>query len=143
MKDPLALVCSCVCVWSLWSSLAKTSKLPPTAITFFMCITTALTAIIFMYAKRDMSVIHTGISIKPMLIIIFAGILNGVGMVIYGSLLSSGSGLDISKYVVMISCLMPVGTIIFARIILGEQISLQKMISVAIIITGVYMLQKS
>jgi len=84
-----------------------------------------------------------GATTKGITIIIFAGILNGIGMVTYSYLLSSGSGFDISKYVVMISSLMPVGTVLFAWIILGEHISMQKILSIVIIVVGVYFLQKS
>lgn len=143
MQNPMVLTLTCVFVWSLWPTLAKISKLPPSTITFCMCIITAITAIIFIYLKKDLVHIQTGITTKSMILITAAGILNGIGMVGYGSLLSSGSGFDISKYVVMISCLMPVGTIIFAYILLGEQINIQKIVSIFIIVTGVYLLQKS
>lgn len=143
MQNPISLALTCVFVWSLWPTLAKTSKLQPTTITFFMCIVTAITAIALMYCKKGIDFTSTENTTKGMVIIVVAGVLNGIGMVGYGSLLSSGSGFDISKYVVMISSLMPVGTIIFARIILGEQISMQKILSVSLIVIGVYLLQKS
>lgn len=142
MQNPLSLTLICVLVWCIWPSLAKMSKLQPSTITFFICVVTALTALVLMYAKKDIQ-LSNGATTKGITIIILAGILNGIGMVTYSSLLSSGSGFDISKYVVMISALMPVGTIIFAKLILGEQISMQKIFSIVIIVVGVYLLQKS
>lgn len=141
MQNPLSLTILCVIVWSIWPSLAKLSKLPPSTITFFVCVVTALTAIIYMYFKNDIH-LSNGSTTKGLMIIILAGIINGIGMIAYSSLLSSNSGFDISKYVVMISCLMPVGTTLFAWIILGEQVSIQKIISIVIIVAGVYLLQK-
>jgi uncharacterized membrane protein len=94
-----------------------------------------------MYFKNDIH-LSNGSTTKGVMIIILAGIINGIGMIAYSLLLSSNSGFDISKYVVMISCLMPVGTTLFAWIILGEQVSAQKIISIVIIVAGVYLLQK-
>ncbi len=142
MNNPLSLTIICVIVWCIWPSLAKVSKLQPTTITFFICVVTALTALIFMYVKKDIQ-LSTGTTTRGVMIIVVAGILNGIGMVTYSSLLSSSSGFDISKYVVMISCLMPVGTTLAAWIILGEHISMQKIFSIVIILSGVYFLQKS
>ena len=142
MNNPLSLTIICVIVWCIWPSLAKVSKLQPTTITFFICVVTALTALIFMYVKKDIQ-LSTGTTTRGVMIIVVAGILNGIGMVTYSSLLSSSSGFDISKYVVMISWLMPVGTTLAAWIILGEHISMQKIFSIVIILSGVYFLQKS
>lgn len=141
MQNPLSLTIVCVIVWSIWPSLAKVSKLPPSTITFFVCVVTALTAVAYMYFKNDIH-LSNGSTTKGIAVIILAGIINGIGMITYSSLLSSNSGFDISKYVVMISCLMPVGTTLFAWIILGEQVSTQKIISIVIIVAGVYLLQK-
>lgn len=141
MQNPLTLTLTCVIVWSIWPNLAKVSKLQPATITFFICVVTALTAVVYMYLKKDIQ-ISTGATPKGLTIIILAAILNGIGMVTYSSLLSSNSGFDISKYVVMISCLMPVATTLFAWIILKEHISMQKVFSIVIIISGVYLLQK-
>ncbi len=142
MQNPLGLTLICVIVWSLWPSLAKVSKLPTSTITFFVCVVTALTAVIYMYLKNDIQ-LSNGSTTKGVAIIVLAGIINGVGMIAYSSLLASNSGFDISKYVVMISCLMPVGTTLFAWMILGEQINSQKIMSIIIIVAGVYWLQKS
>ncbi len=143
MNNPLSYTLLCVIVWCLWPSLAKMSKLQPATITFFICVFTALTAVMFLLFKNQINLTGEGVTTKGVVIIIIAAVLNGIGMITYSSLLSSGSGFDISKYVVMISCLMPVGTIIFASILLGEHISIKKIVSIMIIVGGVYMLQKS
>lgn len=142
MNNPLGLTIICVLVWCIWPSLAKVSKLQPATITISICIVTAVTAVVMLYilGKPNFS---QSLTTKGTAIIILAGILNGIGMVMYSYLLSSGSGFDISKYVVMISSLMPVGTVLFAWIILGEHISMQKILSIVIIVVGVYFLQKS
>ncbi len=140
--NPTSLTLTCVTVWSLWPSLAKASKLPPSSITFFVCVISASNALIYMYLRNDIQ-LSNGATTKGVMLIMLAGVLNGIGMVTYGSLLSSTSGFDISKYVVMISCLMPVGTTLFAWMILGEQVNAQKIASIAIIVAGVYLLQKS
>lgn len=114
----------------------------PATITLFICIVTALVAVIFMYIKNDIQ-LSNGVTTRGVTIIVLAGILNAIGMITYSYLLSSNSGFDVSKYVVMISALMPVGTVLFAWIILGEHISMQKILSILIIVSGVYFLQKS
>lgn len=95
-----------------------------------------------MYIKNDIQ-LSNGVTTRGVTIIVLAGILNAIGMITYSYLLSSNSGFDVSKYVVMISALMPVGTVLFAWIILGEHISMQKILSILIIVSGVYFLQKS
>ena len=142
MQNPLHLTLICILVWCIWPSLAKLSKLPPATITLFICIVTALVAVIFMYIKNDIQ-LSNGVTTRGVTIIVLAGILNAIGMITYSYLLSSNSGFDVSKYVVMISALMPVGTVLFAWIILGEHISMQKILSILIIVSGVYFLQKS
>ncbi len=142
MSNPLGLTIICVIVWCIWPSLAKISKLQPSTITFSICVITAITAVILLYTIGKPQLFE-GATRKGIMIITLAGVLNAVGMVTYSYLLSSGSGFDISKYVVMISSLMPVGTVLFAWIILGEHISLQKIFSIIIIVVGVYFLQKS
>ena len=142
MQNPLALTLICVTVWCLWPSLAKVSKLQPSTITFCICIITAVVAIAVLFAMRKVN-LSAGTTTRGITIITLAGILNAVGMVTYSYLLSSSSGFDVSKYVVMISALMPVGTVLFAWIILGEHISMQKVFSIMIIVAGVYFLNKS
>lgn len=142
MNNPLSLTIICVAVWCIWPSLAKISKLQPSTITFSICVVTAITAVIMLYVLGKPQLFKVATS-KGIAVIILAGVLNGVGMVTYSYLLSSRSGFDISKYVVMISSLMPVGTVLFAWIILGEHISMQKVLSIVIIVVGVYFLQKS
>lgn len=141
--NPIYRSLICVFTWALWPILAKRSNLSPELITFYMCVSTAVMAMTFLFVNKDITISKiSSISLPVLIFISFAGALNALGMVHYGKILSADAGLDISRYITMITSLIPVAAMIFALMINGEEITLRKVVLILIIVICVYLLMK-
>ena len=141
MKNPLFISFICAAMWGIWPTLAKISKMSPSVISVSLAVFTALSVILWLTFKKEMA--FTEVTSRGMILVIICGMLNATGMILYGKLLSSHSGFDVSKYVGICTGLLPVFSLIVSWLILHENMTLQKIGGVALIFLGVYFLSTS
>ncbi len=142
MKNPLLLSIICALSFS-WPVIAKASKVQPALITLIICITTAIGAMGWWYFKSKSDFVSPPIPIRGLTFVIVAGLLNSIGMVAYGFLVSSNLGVDVSIYVPITSALIILSTVLLSHFLLGEHITVQKIAGIAFLYGGIYLLQKS
>lgn len=133
-------------MFGIWPVFARMSKASPAYINMMVSLFTLIIVWAYFAIKGNsfgeiQRTIGTSDSIQIYLPIL-AGILNAIGIILYGQLLSSSSiGLDVTKYVPISTGAMPVFTIIAGYFLLSsEQITWQKIVGVASIAFGVYIL---
>lgn len=143
MKNPLILATLCGVVWGLWPVLARYSKVSPALITVFVVASTAIVSIGWIIYKGELNINTVGNSpANGILLVLLCGTINAIGMIAYGFLLSSSSGFDVSKYGTIATALIPFFMFIMSWLILKEPISTIKVLGMAMIIGGIYFLQK-
>ena len=142
--NPIILCVVCALTFGVWPTLAKYTNLSTGTIATIVSGSTFLfVAIISQLNTNIRQEIRADFEVSPskvFLLLIFAGMINAVGMVIYGYLLDNNNGLETSKIVPTISALVPVFSIISAVILLSEGFTLQKFVAVCILVIGIILL---
>ncbi len=146
MKSPLITALLVAAMFGIWPVFVRMSKASPTYINMMVSLFTLI--IVWMYFSlkgNSFGEIQRTIGTSDTLQIylpILAGVLNAVGIILYGQLLSSSSiGVDVTKYVPIATGALPVFTVIAGSFfLLGEEITWQKIIGVVSIAFGVYIL---
>ena len=147
MKNPMIISVLCALAWGTWPVLANLSKTSSTYITLIVSTVTALAVIAYFGFKGTLTAeIGQSLQSKPLgaLMLPFAaGLLNVIGMILYGVLLSSNSGFDVTKYVTITTALLPAVTMIVGFLLIGQELSMQKVLGLSIIIFGIFVLNKA
>ncbi len=147
MKNPLILASLCALAWGTWPILANASKASSVYITSIVCAVTAVCAIAFYLLKgtfySEISLVLNSGTNKMLFLPVLAGVLNVVGMIFYGMLLSSNSGFEVTKYVPISTALLPIVALVTGWLILSEPISTQKIIGILLATLGIYFINKS
>lgn len=143
MKNPLIMSLICALVWGLWPILANYSKASSVYISIVLTITTSIFSVVYFYARGE-NLLYVGENpdIKMFLLPMIAGILNGVGMVFYSQILSGGAGLNITKYVVIVTALIPVVTVVAGYFLLENKISKENILGLVLVLFGIYFVNK-
>lgn len=141
IKNPLVISIIVSMMWGSWQTIAKMSKMPSSMISIMVAASTAIFVILWLLFHKEVT--FTGITGKGVSLLILCGIVNGLGMALVGTLITSNSGFDISKYMTIITGLLPVVSVITAFILLRENISPMKIFGVIVIVIGVYIINQS
>jgi uncharacterized membrane protein len=120
-------------VWSLWPILARLSGFPSGWVTFSVCIITGMLAVAWvMFTGQLQSFEATTLQKSYM---IFAGLCNAVGIVLYGKILETK---DSTKYIILLMVLIPIVTYAGSICVFKEKFEPEKLISLGVIIIGLY-----
>lgn len=143
---PLLMSFICALVWGVWPILTSMSKASASYISMTLSVSTAVFIVTYFLFRSE---VYTSISVaynapdqKTFWLPILAGILNAIGIVLYSMLLSKDSGLDPSKYVVIVTALLPVVVLVTAYLLIGTQVSWQKIFGIVLVCASIYYVNK-
>lgn len=136
-------------VWGVWPIVARLSKASPDYINITVSFFTFF-GIVAYYLFKDISMSGVGTTLtsgtqKEIWFPIFAGLLNSIGIIIFGYILSvqSSPGIEVTKYAPIATGAIPMFTLLGGFIFLrDEEITWEKIVGVLAITLGVYFLNK-
>lgn len=143
----MIMAITCSLVWGIWPILSAYSKASANYINLAISCITALFIIFALFFERQF-ISTTSSAIVPVedpkmfWLPIVGGVLNGIGILLYGILLSKDSGFDSTKYVVIVTACLPAVAAVTGYFLLGWEITWQKVLGILMVITGVYMINR-
>lgn len=136
----------CALVWGIWPVLTNVSKASASYISMMLSVSTAVFIVVYILFRSEVYVsisdAYSAPEQKTFWLPVLAGMLNAVGIILYSMLLSKDSGFDASKYVIIVTALLPVIVLITSYLLIGTQISYQKIIGILFICFGIYYINK-
>lgn len=131
MSNTLILILGAALFFSAWPIIAKYANLDPGWVALILAIGTALVG--FTQVSKTMP------TTAQILIVLLAGLLNGIGTLFYAKLLNT-QGVDISRFIPLTIGLVAVITLVLGSILLKEPLTLKKVSGVLLVVIAVYLL---
>lgn len=142
MRNPLYIACFTAIMFGTWPIVTRFAQINPYWLGFILSSITALiTFFVAMYSNPVMPAMY------KIGIVAAAGILNGLGTLGFGTLISwqmtQGGKIDFSKYFAIIFALnLLIGTFGNIWLFKSDILSVSKMIGIAAIAAGIYFLNR-
>lgn len=123
--------------FAFWPIVTRFGKIPAIWTALLVNAGTLIAALIYYFYKTN-----TGTLTGKMLVFgIVAGILNGVGFLVYSYLLSNGA-VSASTVVILIDIMIPIIAVVLGVLFLKETVSAYKIAGIIISLIGIYLIVK-
>lgn len=131
VNNPLFLCVISALGFGSWPLIARTTTINPGWLSIAICLGTMMTSSVTMNRALPNS--------KAFLILIGAGMINGIGLLAYSKLLTM-QNTDVSRLIPIAVALGAVTTAVGACIVFGEPITIRKVSGVGLAFVAVYLL---
>lgn len=145
MKNPLLMSLICALMWGVWPILTNISKASSSYISIMLGASTMFFVTVYFLFQSQLSTsigeAYIG-GTKTFWLPVLAGLMNAVGIIVYGVMLSSHSGFDATKYIAITTAILPAIATISGVLFLDYKIDANKIIGLALACVGIYFLNK-
>lgn len=139
MNNPLLLSTLSGFFFGVWPLVAANSKIPGALLTVLVSIGTTLT--VYLGQTKAVSTNIGNITVSGGALLLALGVLNGIGIILYGKVLTMPTG-NTSSYVAMTFVVMTLVTVM-AGLFYGESLNLNKVIGAVLAIGAMWFLNKA
>ncbi len=133
MKNPLLYCVLAGFFFGIWPIIGRFSKLSPAQIAVVVAFATMVVSLVNLRALQNIP------SFSSLSIGFLAGVLNGLGLLVYGILIN-WKGQNISKLISIVSVIVPVVIIIGGYLVFREPITIKKTLGIMFACVSIWLL---